>query len=105
MALAGLAKLKLYVLLWVGAILCYAILDTATTAFMLQAGYTELNAATSRLLSFGGIHTVLAGKVLVLFLTAIVWAVWPKPYHHGIPVTVAVLGVVASVNNVLLVIT
>lgn len=86
--------------LWLVAVLGFGIGDTTTTAVGLQvAGVVELNPLPLGFLGGSALGTMVTLKLVVLCGCYVLWQRLPRPPAVGVPLGLAILGVVVTVWN------
>ena len=85
---------------WALAVVCYFGLDLITTFYALAIpGYSEVNPFAVYLLAHFGALGVVIGKLTVLVLAYVGWRRIPRPVAVAFPLGVTTIGLLATVNN------
>ena len=85
---------------WALALICYFVIDLATTLHALAIpGYSEANPLAVYLLAHYGAAGVIIGKLTVLGLAYTGWRRTPRPVAVAFPLGIATIGLLATVNN------
>lgn len=86
--------------LWVVAVLCFGIGDVVTTSVGLGLpGVAELHPVGSVLFEHSPLAAMIGLKTIVLGGCYILWKHTPRPHCIGVPLGLALLGVIATVWN------
>ena len=83
--------------LWVVTVLFFVVGDLFTTAVgLLQGGVAEVGPLVAPLISQHGLAIMLPMKLLAVVACLVLWRATPKPYAVGVPLGLAVFGVLVT---------
>jgi len=90
--------------LWVLTVLFFGIGDVVTSGIGLSmAGIAEIGPLVAPLVSAYGLWAMVALKIVFIGAALLFWRVGPKPQADGIPLGLAVLGVLVTGWNIVVV--
>lgn len=72
---------------------------TTTTAGMVTPGVVEAHPVSTHVLAAGGLAAMLAVKTVAVGACVALWALAPEPHRRGVPLGLALLGVVVTLSN------
>lgn len=90
--------------LWAVGILAFGIGDMVTTIVGIRfRNLVEVGILTSPILDAYGLHAIVALKLLAFGLCLAMWKVVPAPYRVGVPLGIAVFGILVTLWNTLMI--